>query len=95
MVGAADPSGILQNPWKEVLEKQHPEVSVLVWRFQGMMGSPGGPPDSAGIKSGRGEGLEGAREREERSLEQTAGNCFSFVCCGGEGSGAEKCILLI
>lgn len=42
MVGAADPSGILQNPWKEVLEKQHPEVSVLAWRHQGMMGSPGG-----------------------------------------------------
>lgn len=29
------------------------------------------------------------------SLEQTAGNCFSFVCCGREGTGVEKCILLI
>lgn len=38
---------------------------------------------------------DGAPGEGERGSEQTAGNCFSFVCGGGEGSGAEKCILLI
>lgn len=102
MVGAADPAGIQQSPRKGGSGKAAPQVVSAGLETPGNDGVPflgalraGGFPTS-GIKwlEGR-EGLEGARGREERSLEQTAGNCFSFVCCSREGSRAEKCILLI
>lgn len=64
-----DPAGIQQSPRKEVLGRQHPELSVLAWRHLGRMGCPlwvpslgvlgaGNLPASVGINW-----LEGERGR--------------------------------
>lgn len=99
MVGAADPPGIQEIPGEEMLEKEHPELSVLAWRHLGMMGCPLWVPSELPLLGSSGWEERGAGGHPgkggEKSLEQTAGNCFSFVCCSGEGSRAEKCILLI